>query len=123
MLNRPAYSYLNDRDVPAFQGGNALAVMDAHCGLCARGARWISHNDRAQQFNIIPVQSALGQALLRHYGLDPADPSTWLYIDSGVGYTSLDAAIRAGRRLGGIWRLLGVLRILPRNVQDALYGG
>lgn len=98
-----------------------FTVMDAHCALCARGARWIARNDRAGAFTIIPVQSELGGALMRHYGLDPVDPVSWLYVEHGRAFTSLDALIRVGRRLGGVWRGLVVLRLLPRAVQDPLY--
>ena len=96
--------------------------MDANCGLCARGAAWIARNDTAEKFRIVPVQSALGAALLRHYGMDPEDPLSWLYIGNGVAYTSLDAIIRVGREFGGIWKMLSLFNVLPRGVQDSLYG-
>jgi predicted DCC family thiol-disulfide oxidoreductase YuxK len=95
--------------------------MDAQCALCARGARWIAHNDRRDEFRIIPIQSALGRSLLIRNGLDPDDPASWLYIENGKVYASLDALIRVGLRLGGVWRLLGLLRILPEPLQDKLY--
>lgn len=95
--------------------------MDAHCALCARGATWIARHDRAQEFTIIPVQSELGSALMRHYGLDPTDPLSWLYLENGRAYSSLDALMRAGRRLGGVWKGLTILRILPAPLQDRLY--
>lgn len=121
-LNFPVYSYRNDPTVPAFNDAGARTVMDAQCALCARGARWISHNDTANEFRIIPVQSDLGAALLRHYGMDPDDPVSWLYLIDGEAYTSLDAVIRVGQRLGGIMRALVVFRVLPRVVQDVIYG-
>lgn len=95
--------------------------MDAGCALCARGAAWIAHQDRAAEFRIIPVQSDLGAALLLHFGLDPDDPTSWLFLESGRAYTSLDAMIRAGRQLGRWNHALTVLRVLPRPVQDWLY--
>lgn len=69
----------------------------------------------------MPLQSDIGNALMRHYGLDPADPTSWLFIEDGRAYSSLDAYIRVGQRLGGIWRGLGLLRILPTAVQDVMY--
>lgn len=120
-LDRPAFSYRSDSSVPPFSCGPLFAVMDAHCALCSRGARWIAHNDRAGEFTIIPMQSATGSALLAHYGLDPSDPVSWLYVEEGKAYSSLDAVTRIGRRLGGVWNLLSVFRVLPVAVQDALY--
>jgi len=98
-----------------------LTVMDAHCAICARGARWIAKNDRRGEFRIVPMQSELGRSLLIRHGLDPDDPSSWLYLDKGVPHASLDAVIRVGQRLGGLWRGLALLRALPRPARDLLY--
>ncbi len=120
-LNTTTYSYRDDPDIPAFSDNGPVTVMDAHCAICARGARWIAHNDGKGEFRIVPLQSDLGNALMHHYGMDPGDPLSWLYLEEGKGYSSLDAAIRVGRRLGGVWTGLTVLRIFPRPVQDWLY--
>lgn len=115
------YSYLSDTAIPDVGAGQVFTVMDAHCALCARGARWIARNDRRFEFRIIPMQSPAGAALMRHYDLDPADPSSWLYVEDGHAYSSLDAVIRAGARMGGIWHGLAVLRLIPPRFQDRLY--
>ena len=96
-------------------------VMDAHCAICARGAAWIARNDRDAAFTIVPMQSDLGQRLLRHHGLDPLDPLSWLYLEGGQAFTALDATIRVGQRLGGRWRGLALLWLLPKALRDRLY--
>ncbi|MGC1487370.1 MAG: DCC1-like thiol-disulfide oxidoreductase family protein, partial [Albidovulum sp.] len=121
LLNRAPFSYLDDTSVPEFSARTVFTVMDARCSLCARGAAWIARNDKAHEFTIVPLQSDLGHALMLHYGLDPADPTSWLYVQDGRAYSSLDAFIRVGRRLGGVWMGLGVLRILPPPLQNAFY--
>ncbi|GHA56384.1 membrane protein [Amylibacter ulvae] len=98
-----------------------FTVMDAHCSLCAKGAAWIARNDHVGAFRIIPIQSELGKSLLGHYGLDPDDPSSWLFVENGLAYHSLDALIRVGRRLGGVWNMLVLLRVLPKSLQNGLY--
>lgn len=95
--------------------------MDADCALCTWGARLISRFDRAGEFRICPTRSPLGQAVLGHFGLDPHDPESWLYLVEGQAYTSLDAIIRVAGRVGGPGHLLRALRILPRPTQDWLY--
>lgn len=119
--DREPFSYLRDSALPELRVGSVLTVMDAHCSLCARGAAWIARNDTAVEFTIIPLQSPVGVALMRHYGLDPADPLSWLYLEDGRAYSSLDALVRVGWRLGGIWKGLIVLRALPHRLQDVLY--
>lgn len=120
-LDRKPFSFRDDPDVPPFACGPVFVVMDAHCSLCSRGAVWIARHDSACEFTIIPMQSDRGSALLDHYGLDPSDPASWLYVEDGRAFSSLDAVMRTGRRLGGIWSALVVLRILPVALQDALY--
>lgn len=120
-ITRPPYSYLDDPEVPTFDAPRHLAVMDAQCALCARGARWIARHDRREEFRILPIQTPLGNALLRHYDMDPDDPNSWLYLTEGRAYSSLDATIRVAQHFGGLWRALSVLRLLPRPVQDWLY--
>ena len=118
---REAYSYRRDPTVPDFPDDGPVTFMDGDCALCTWGARIIGKLDRKAEFRICPTQSPLGRAVLAHYGLDPADPESWLYLTEGRAYTSLDAIIRVARRLGGVGRLLGVLTVLPRPVQDWLY--
>lgn len=121
VTQKPAYSYLDDPEVPEFAGGEVFTVMDANCALCARGASWIAHNDKKHEFRIIPLQSTTGRALLAHYNLDPDDPATWLYIQNGVAFTSLDAFVEVANRLGGINRIFLVLKILPSPLRQYLY--
>ena len=118
---REAYSYRGDATVPAFEGGGPVVFMDGDCALCTRSARTIAKLDRVGEFRVCPIQSALGRGMLKHYGLDPDDPESWLYLADGKAYTSLDAVIRVGQRLGGWGRTLRILRILPRRAQDWLY--
>ncbi|MEM8948582.1 MAG: DCC1-like thiol-disulfide oxidoreductase family protein [Pseudomonadota bacterium] len=121
LVRHDAYAYRDDPAVPDFDDSGPVVFMDGDCVLCTRTAKLIARLDRSGLFRICPVQSPTGSAVLRHYGLDADDPESWLYLADGEAYVSLDAFIRAGARLGGIGKLLQVLRILPRPVQDWLY--
>lgn len=96
-------------------------VMDALCGLCANGARWIARNDHSERFRIVPMQSALGQALFKEHGIDPNDPASWLYLENGAAQTGFEAWARVGQVIGGSARLLSLLMILPKPVRAWLY--
>jgi predicted DCC family thiol-disulfide oxidoreductase YuxK len=95
--------------------------MDGECALCASGARAIARFDRARRFRIGRTGSPLGAALVRHFGLDPADPETWLYLEDGRAWSGMEAIIRIGARLGGPGRLLGIMRACPRPAREWLY--
>ena len=115
------YSYRGDDRVPRFDDSGPVVFMDGNCVLCTRTARMIGKLDRAGEFRICPVQTALGKAVLTHYGLDTDDPDSWLYLAEGRAYTSMDAIIRAGTRLGGLGHAVRAFQILPRGARNWLY--
>jgi predicted DCC family thiol-disulfide oxidoreductase YuxK len=118
---RPPYSYRDDSTVPPFDDRGPIAIMDGECVLCTAGARAIARFDRERVFRIGRTQSALGAALGRHYGLEPEDPETWLYLEDGRAWSGMEAIIRIAARLGGPGRLLGVMRVLPRPAREWVY--
>lgn len=118
---RDLFSWRDDPAVPPFDDAGPIAVMDGDCALCSRGARTIARLDRAGTFRICPVQSPAGTALVRHFGLEPDDPETWLFLDGGRAWSGMEAILRIGERLGGAGRLASPLRILPRPAREWLY--
>ncbi len=121
LSNSAPYSYRAAGTVPPFDDSGPIVFMDGDCALCSGAARMIARLDRRGAFRICPVQSGLGEAVLRHYGLDPKNPDSWLYLVDGNAYASLDAVIQAGIRLGGAAQLVRGLAILPKPVRDWLY--
>ena len=115
------YSYRTDPAVPAFPDDKALIVFDGSCVLCSGLARFVLKRDRAFVFRLTTAQSSVGQALFRHYDLDTETLATNLVLIDGTPYGKLDTVAVVGRRLGGGWRLLSMLRLIPRPVGDWLY--
>jgi predicted DCC family thiol-disulfide oxidoreductase YuxK len=121
LAEAPPYSYRADPAVPAFPDDKALVVFDGVCVLCSASARFILRRDHARRFRFATAQSPLGQALFRHYGLDAQSFETNLVLFEGRAYGKLDTVAVAGTLLGGVWRALALLRVLPHAVGDWLY--
>lgn len=120
-LHAATFSHRIDPAVPGFPDEGAVVFVDATCGACSRLARVIARLDRRAEFRICPAGSPLGRRVLLHYGVDPDDPESWLYLEAGRPFTGMSAVIQAGRRLGGWARCVTVLAALPRPLQDWLY--
>ncbi len=124
LASRSAYSYRRDPNVPAFSDEHPVIVYDGVCVLCSRSMRVIARGDRAGRFRFMSAQTLTGQALYRHYGLDPVDFETVLLVDNGRAYGKLDMITQVADQLSGFDRLLSVLRImrlLPGRIQDWCY--
>jgi predicted DCC family thiol-disulfide oxidoreductase YuxK len=116
-----AFSYRRDPLVPPFADDKALIVYDGVCVLCSHAMRTIARRDSNGHYRFANAQSPVGQALLRHYGLDPDTVETVLLIERGRAYGKLDMVARVAARLGGIYRGLQLFAILPRSAQDWCY--
>ena len=59
---------------------------------------------------------------MQELGLDPRDAETFVLIVDNEAFVKSDAAIRLSGYLRGGWKLLRVLRIVPRPIRDWAYG-
>lgn len=118
---RLQYSYRDDPQVPVFADDKPLIVFDGVCVLCSGFARFVVNHDPGGRFRLTTAQSPLGQALYRHFDLDPLDFETNLLIADGRASTKLDAFAGIMDRLGGRWRLAKLARITPRPIGNWLY--
>ena len=120
-LSRKApYSY-RGAAVPPFPDDRPIIVFDGVCVLCSGFVRFVVARDGREQFRFVAAQSALGQALFRHYGLDPLEFETNLLIADGRAYGKLDAFTGVMRRIGGLWHVVRAVAIFPRPLRDWLY--
>ncbi|WP_306110960.1 MULTISPECIES: thiol-disulfide oxidoreductase DCC family protein [Roseovarius] len=118
---RRPYSFRDDPAVPAFDDGRIVVVMDAECALCSRAARRIAKLDKHDRVRIAPMQGALGRALLEHYGLDADDPASWLMIEDGRAWGSLEGMAMLFPRLHWVYAPARLVWVLPVGLRDWIY--
>lgn len=98
-----------------------IVIFDGLCNLCSASVRFILKNDSTGAIRFAPMQSPLGHDLLRQHGIDPADAHTFLLLRGTETFVQSDAALEIARDLGR-WRWLRVLRVIPRDLRNWIYG-
>jgi predicted DCC family thiol-disulfide oxidoreductase YuxK len=100
--------------------GQPIVFFDGVCGLCNRLVDVLLRADRGARLRFAPLQGETARALLPPR---PADAAEWsiVYLDERGLHERTDAVLRLGRRLGGVWRLVTVLRLMPPPIRDGLY--
>ena len=98
-----------------------ILLFDGVCNLCNGSVQWVIARDPAARFRFASLQSDAGRALLAAHGLPQGDMDTVVLVDGASHFTKSDAALETMRRLGGAWRLGGLLRLVPRALRDAVY--
>jgi predicted DCC family thiol-disulfide oxidoreductase YuxK len=121
MLARNAFSYRDDPAVPDFADDRPIIFFDGVCVLCSGFVGHVLRNDWHDRFRFCTTQSETGQAVYRHYGLDPVNNWTFLLLEDGMAWQKSDAALRAARNMWQPWPLMRVFGLLPRFVRDGFY--
>ena len=104
-----------------------VLLYDGECGLCNRLVRLLLRSDRAGRLNYAPLQGEPAQAYLRAQGLPVTDFDSLVFVPDwdqpvqGAYRLRTDGALAACAIVGGGWRMLSWLRVLPRWVRDPFY--
>ena len=121
VMLRTAYSYKEDAGVPEFDDDGPIVIFDGECVMCSGWAMFVLNRDRAGRFRFLAAQSPLGQALYRHFGLNPTEFDTNILLHEGRPYLKSDAAVKTLALMGLPWSAGTVLRVVPRPVRNFFY--
>jgi predicted DCC family thiol-disulfide oxidoreductase YuxK len=98
-----------------------VLLFDGVCNLCNGSVQWLIAHDPAARFRFASLQSDAGRALLERHGLPLDAMDTVVLMEGERHWLKSDAAIETARRLGGVYRLAVLLRVVPRALRDAVY--
>ena len=91
--------------------GTILVQFDGICILCSRTIRMIMKADRKKKFLFQPLQNQTNHE---------SSESVILY-DGTTTYTHFDAILKIGKELGGVYKLVGIFRIIPSKWRNLVY--
>lgn len=100
---------------------SGTVLYDNDCQLCNSQVRFIKKRDRGNLFHFVPLQSEQGKVMMREAGLPANELDTVVYEKSGRHYLRSSAVLSILKDLGGGWRLLRILAIIPPGIRDFFY--
>lgn len=100
---------------------SAIILFDGVCNFCNGSVNFIIDRDPEKYFKFAPLQSEVGEKLLKENGVDKIETDSVVLIEDGKVYTRTAAALRIARRLSGAWRWFYGFIIVPSVVRDIFY--
>ncbi|MFC6719521.1 thiol-disulfide oxidoreductase DCC family protein [Natrialbaceae archaeon GCM10025810] len=101
--------------------GAPIVLFDGVCNLCNGFVQFIVPRDSAGTIHFASLQSDAGKRLLADHGLPTDELESIVLIEGDDCYVKSAAVARIATHLGGVYRLLGGLRFLPRPIRDRAY--
>ncbi len=105
-----------DADLP-----DHLILFDGVCNLCSGWVKFVIKRDPERKFHFVSAQSDVGQGLMRICGLNHNDFDSNLYLEKGVSYYKMDTVTGILNVIGGGWKLINIVKILPRRFRNWVY--
>ena len=105
---------------------NPIVLYDGVCGLCNRLVQFLLKRDKHDQLRYAALQSDFAVKVLKRHGLDPKDLDTVHVIlnyeePNERVFARSDAILEVVNRLGGIWKIAMLGKLVPRPIRDWLY--
>lgn len=116
-------------------GGHPVILFDGVCNLCNATVRFVIERDRRGRFRFAPLQAPAAQTLISRLAdpgtapppavllseTDREGPASIILVEGSRAYVKSTAALRIARHLGGVYRALYALVLVPRFIRDAVY--
>jgi predicted DCC family thiol-disulfide oxidoreductase YuxK len=101
-----------------------VVFYDGVCRFCDRFVQFLLARDHAGRFRFAPLQGRFAANILSARGRRPGD------LDTAYVLTADGRLLRKSRavlfvlgQLGGLWWVLGLLRVVPAVIADRVYDG
>jgi len=101
------------------QQNDVILFFDGVCGLCNGLVDWLLPRDRHRHLKFATLQGTTAKQLLSPAQTQDLDTVVVWY--KGQVLERSDAILACLSELGGSWRWVTVLKIVPRFIRDAIY--
>ncbi len=103
------------------QQQQAVLLYDGLCCLCNRTVHFLLRIDRRSVLHFAALQSTSAKSLLEQVDHSRPLPDGVVLIHNGKIYTESDAALKSLQLIGGIWKLVSILRFIPNFIRKPIY--
>jgi predicted DCC family thiol-disulfide oxidoreductase YuxK len=100
-------------------GNRAIVLFDGYCNFCNSSINFLLKIDKRKEFLFAPSQSESGKILAAKFNLKSID--SVVLIADGKVYIYSSAIIKILSKLNYPWKILGIIKIAPAFLRDAIY--
>lgn len=98
-----------------------IILFDGVCNFCNASINFIIDHDPEKRFKFAPLQSEIGQEILRKFNKNTEDFDSVFLLKNNTLYQKSDAALEITKHLSGFWKYLTVFNILPSFFLNFFY--
>ncbi len=98
-----------------------IIYYDGECLLCSRFIRFLKKRKNYKSFEVTTIihlpQTIINNSVI----IQDKWPDSLVYFKNSAYFVYSDAVIEILSDLGGIWKLSGILKLIPKIIRDSMY--
>lgn len=98
-----------------------IILFDGVCNFCNASINFIIDHDPEKYFKFAPLQSDLGQDILKQFNRNTEDFDSVILLRNNTLYQKSEAAVEIAKQLSGAWKYLSFFGILPAFCLNFFY--
>jgi predicted DCC family thiol-disulfide oxidoreductase YuxK len=98
-----------------------IILFDGVCNFCNASINFIIDHDPEKRFKFAPLQSEIGQDILRKFNKNTEDFDSVFLLKNNTLYQKSDAALEITKYLSGFWKYLAIFKIFPTFFLNFFY--
>lgn len=99
-----------------------IILFDGVCNLCETSIQFVIKHDDKDDFRFVPLQSNLGEQIVKHIGIDIKNCDSVILYQPGIAYYyKSQATLEIAKSLGGFFHFGTIFRIIPTRLRNLLY--
>ena len=102
---------VSKKELENISENHPIILYDGDCILCSRSILWIIKNDKKDIFRFCSLQMVEGFN-------SNSDITTVILIENGKEYYKSDVTFKILENLGGLWKILVSLKLIPKFIRD-----
>jgi len=100
---------------------NPVIIFDGICNLCCGWIQYLIRKDKTMKFRFVSIQSETGQKLLNEVNENDKKMESIIYLKENLYFRESSAVLEILTDIGGIWKLVAVLKLIPKPIRDKIY--
>lgn len=116
-----AESNLKNDNQKVLETSKPVLMFDGICNFCNSSVNFIIDRNSQKDILFTSLQSEKGQDLLKSFNLPTENFSSLVLVEGDKYFTKSTAALKIAEHLDGNWKLLGLLKVIPKFIRDIGY--
>lgn len=101
--------------------GKNTILFDGYCNLCSWSVQFLIKQDVNNIFEFFPIDSEKGRDIIQDLSPELKNVDSIILVTENAFFIKSEAVLSALDHIGGVWKLVKILRILPKSLLDLIY--